>query len=733
MPGLIIDEIHEESHEVGVTNGFIENGSSVASKENVVENIDHENGLTTPSSENGGIETEEETQIVEPSIQQLYENVCEMQSSDRSPSRRSFGSYGDESNIDSELRYLVGGVMREVEIIEEDEEEVQKPENVEDSLTGSGSKKESSSGKVDNSQSASSNTQEKSKKLSSDTSGKSSSKSPQESTSMDNKKEKKGKKAVTGGTLRKPRNSKYGTKEGSGSDNPELGPLLLKQAKDLLSSGDNPQKALALALRATKSFEKYCNSEKPNLDAVMCLHVTAAIYCNLGQYGDAIPLLEQSLQIPVIEEGEDHALAKFAGYMQLGDTYALVGQLENSIMSYMTGLEVQRKVLGETDPRVGETCRYLAEAHVQALRFDEAEKLCQIALDIHISNGSPASLEEAADRRLMALICETKGDHEAALEHLVLASMAMVANGQEAEVASVDCSIGDTYLSLKRYDEAIHAYEKALKALKSSKGENHPAVASVFVRLADLYNKTGQFRDSKTYCENALKIYGKPLPGMAPEETASGLTDISAIYESMNELEPALKLLQKALKVYQDTPGHQSTIAGIEAQMGVIHYMLGSYRESCNSFKSSISKLRANGGKKSAFFGVALNQMGLACVQLYAVNEAIELFEEARGILEQECGPYHPDTLGVYSNLAGTYDAVGRLDDSIEVLEHVVGMREEKLGTANPDVDDEKTRLAELLKEAGRARNRKARSLENLLDSNHLPNNMPINGSGIKV
>lgn len=45
-------------------------------------------------------------------------------------------------------------------------------------------------------------------------------------------------------------------------------------------------------------------------------------------------------------------------------------------------------------------------------------------------------------------------------------------------------------------------------------------------------------------------------------------------------------------------------------------------------------------------------------------------------------------------------------------------MREEKLGTANPDVEDEKKRLAELLKESGRSRNRKGKSLENLLDSN---------------
>lgn len=59
-----------------------------------------------------------------------------------------------------------------------------------------------------------------------------------------------------------------------------------------------------------------------------------------------------------------------------------------------------------------------------------------------------------------------------------------------------------------------------------------------------------------------------------------------------------------------------------------------------------------------------------------------------------------------------------RLDDAIQILEQVVSMREEKLGTANPDVDDEKRRLGELLKEAGRVRSRKVRSLENLLDGN---------------
>ncbi|KAL5582566.1 hypothetical protein UlMin_015008 [Ulmus minor] len=654
--------------------------------------------------------------VVDTSIEQLYYNVCEMQSSDQSPSRASFGSYGEESRIDSELRHLVGdvddlGITKEV---------------VADM-------KEEGNGVVVNSPSSSKRSARKGKKLAmlradSGTSAKASpnSKSPHEKPPLDKRYEKSPRKLNAVLLMNKQRNGalRRAKLQNGGEDlpvheldNPDLGPILLKQAKDMISSGENQQRTLEVALRALKSFEK-CLDEKPSLEMVMCLHVLAAIYCNLGKYEEAIPVLERSIDIPVIEDGQDHALAKFAGCMQLGDTYAMIGQIENSILFYTAGLEIQKQVLGETDSRCGETCRYVAEAHVQALQFDEAEKLCQMALDIHKENGSPASLEEAADRRLMGLICDSKGDYEAALEHYVLASMAMASSGQETEVASVDRSIGDAYLSLARYDEAIFAYQKAINVFKSVKGENHPAVASVFVRLADLFNKIGKFKESKSYCENALKIYTRPNPGIPSEEIASGLIDVSAIYQSMNELKQALKLLKKALKIFGNAPGQQNTIAGIEAQMGVMYYMMGKYLDSYNTFKSSIDKFRASGEKKSALFGIALNQMGLACVQRYSINEAADLFEEARTILEKEYGPYHPDTLGVYSNLAGTYDAMGRLNDAIELLEYVVGMREEKLGTANPDVDDEKRRLAELLKEAGRARTRKGISLETLLDTN---------------
>ncbi|XP_076959569.1 protein KINESIN LIGHT CHAIN-RELATED 3-like [Bidens hawaiensis] len=669
MPGLAVDEVVEDT----VFDEMPEKGNLSKTKENLV--------LTKSTNDAAAVhatpgDAGASRAVVEPSIKELYDNVCDMQSSDQSVSRLSYGSDGEESRIDSELRHLVGGEMKEVEILKETEE-------VSNQNEGENSK--SHSVKASKSQ------------LESEASSVSSpkSKTHKKSNLLAKKANKKSRKPVV---------------DDKDSDR---GPYLLKQARDLMSSGSNPRKALDLALQAASCFKE------SSLDIVMCKHVTAAIYCSLGQYNEAIPILEQSIEIPMVNESQDHALAKFSGLMQLGDTYSMLGQLEHSLKCYTLGLEVQREVLGDSDPRIGETCRYLSEAYVQALDFNKAESFCKMAIEIHLQNGLQA--EEAADRRLMGLIYESKSDHEGALEHLVLASMTMVAIGQETEVSFVDLSIGDTYLSLSKYDEAIFAYQKALASLKSSKGENHPSVASVFARLADLCYKTGKFKKSKTYCENALHIYENPVSGIPLEEIACGFTNIAAIYESMEDVDQALDLLHKALKIYSDVPGQQSTVAGIEAQMGVMYYVLGKYSESYDSFKNAIFKLRVSSEKKSGFFGIALNQMGLACVQRYAINEAIECFEEARVVLEGEYGAFHPDTLAVYSNLAGTYDAVGRLDDAIKILEHIVEAREEKLGTAGFDVEDEKKRLAELLKEAGKVRSRKARTLETLFDSNDQP------------
>lgn len=136
--------------------------------------------------------------------------------------------------------------------------------------------------------------------------------------------------------------------------NPDLGPFLLKLARDTVSSGDSPSKALDYAIRASKSFEMCFG---PSLELAMSLHMVAAIYSIMGRFKEAIPILEQSVEIVDTQNGLDHALTKFSGYMQLGDTYSMLGQLDKSIVCYRLGLNVQIEALGDSDLRVAETCR----------------------------------------------------------------------------------------------------------------------------------------------------------------------------------------------------------------------------------------------------------------------------------------------------------------------------------------------------------------------------------------
>lgn len=116
-------------------------------------------------------------------------------------------------------------------------------------------------------------------------------------------------------------------------------------------------KALDYAIRASKSLER---CPVPGVELAMSLHVVAAIYTSLGRLEEAVPVLERSIEaVSDVGTGSEsyRALVRFSGYMQLGDTYSMMGQLEQSISCYGSGLEVQIEALGESDPRVAETYR----------------------------------------------------------------------------------------------------------------------------------------------------------------------------------------------------------------------------------------------------------------------------------------------------------------------------------------------------------------------------------------
>jgi hypothetical protein len=147
-------------------------------------------------------------------------------------------------------------------------------------------------------------------------------------------------------------------------DNPDLGPFLLKQARDAMVSGEGggaALRALEFAERAARALER--RGAGAELDLAMSLHVAAAIHCGLGRHADAVPVLQRAVAVVTrTDRGgeEEWSLAAFSGWMQLGDTHAMLGRMDDSIACYGKGLQIQMAALGDRDPRVAETCRSFA-------------------------------------------------------------------------------------------------------------------------------------------------------------------------------------------------------------------------------------------------------------------------------------------------------------------------------------------------------------------------------------
>ncbi len=128
-----------------------------------------------------------------------------------------------------------------------------------------------------------------------------------------------------------------------------------------------------------------------------------------------------------------------------------------------------------------------------------AEEYFQKALDVL---GDQPSLEAAACRRYLGVMCSLKGQHRKTLEHhlegLRLYKMAGCRYGQ----AKVYDSIGRTFLANNRMEEAIFSFKKA-ESICRRLGANS--------ELATLYGKLGQVYMIREDYETAVKYFRRDL------------------------------------------------------------------------------------------------------------------------------------------------------------------------------------------------------------------------------
>ncbi|CAM6101441.1 unnamed protein product [Calypogeia fissa] len=446
-----------------------------------------------------------------------------------------------------------------------------------------------------------------------------------------------------------------------------VGTLYIKLGQEYDANGEGADQVLRCGQKALSIFQT--KKEDVRLEVAMALHLIAIAYVRQEKYEASLPVLHEALELFESKGGEQSRAAKCAVRFLLGEALSGFGKADEALGHLRTAVKEQELLLGEDHVQIGKSYRKIAEVLANVMKHDEALPFAQKALQIHIKVHGEGSMDEAIDRRLLAVIHIGLENHEKALEQHVIVRKLLSGTEHGSQTVFVDISTADTEITLGKYDDAISSLETALS--KVEKGSAMHGLA--LVNLAKVYERKKQPDVADKYAKEVVEILeNKLLTNSDPLAVAEGYTELAALYEKIGQTESAIDMLRKAHAIYAPIPNQRNAVAGTQAQIGMLLFFTGRVEEAVPFLETAAENLEGAVGEQNFALAMVLNHLGVAKVELEILEDAVEHFERAKYIFDEVLGSDHDDTIAVARNLVNTYSLLDRLDDAIKYQKEVV-------------------------------------------------------------
>lgn len=277
-------------------------------------------------------------------------------------------------------------------------------------------------------------------------------------------------------------------------------------ARELLDSGSKRLQASLQDQPATKAA---------------LLSTVGAVYDSLGQYQDALPLLDEALQL----QSQEHDDSRIETLLELGRARIGAGELSRAEAPLQEALRLAQSDAGSTSIETGRALWTLGVLRHQQGKFGDAKNLYV---------------------RSLALL-ET-------------------ANAPQTDVAGVLGELAKVYSREQQWQLAKQAYERALEIDRRILGDDHPRVAFRMQNLAIVAQNMGDLKQAEDLYRDALQreehSYGERLPETAITKGNYGL------------------LLQREGRLVEAEPLLRDAVSIRLALYGPSHYLVGYARVS---------------------------------------------------------------------------------------------------------------------------------------------------------
>jgi predicted ATPase len=267
--------------------------------------------------------------------------------------------------------------------------------------------------------------------------------------------------------------------------------------------------------------------------------------------------------------------------------------------------------------------------------------------------------------------------NDAAIRHYSAALQLQKELGQEGTLAWADLhfKLGEVYVHVGRYEEAITSYQQALDAA----GQNWEVEqqARTLRKIGWTHQLRGQYREALEWLIRAREVAESAPPVAKSRQMARILADTGAVHIRRAEYKTGITLIERALDLLAKLPKDLERVRDegwAYTRLGVAHVHQGNFQEARTFFEQSLT-LRAQAGD---LVGIATlhNNLGYVAHHLQGdLQAAIQSYQRSLDVCHQI--GYRYMMAMASNNLGLAHQALGNYRQAIVYYQHSLRIRQE--------------------------------------------------------
>ena len=370
----------------------------------------------------------------------------------------------------------------------------------------------------------------------------------------------------------------------------------------------------------------------------------------------------------------------------IAEAYMDLGVYPEARTQFERALDIDRRVLGEKDPKTLRTMSRLGTLDKLQGKFAQAEQLLSQTLGIqrHVLGPEHADTLYTANNLASTYQNEGKYAQAEALHSQTLEIRRRVLGPEHSYTLTSMNNLAIDYFSEGKYAQAEALLTQALEIRRRVAGPDHPDTLKPMVNLASVYHLEGKYAQAEQLDSQALEIERRVL-GPEHPDTLATMQSLANTYSSEGKHAQAEALLSQVLEIQRRVlgPDHPETLRTMSA-LAAEYGNEGDNEKAEQLLSQALEIERRVLGPDHPDTLITMVNVGVANATLGNYAQAEQIFSQAQEAAHRVLGPEDRITLGIASEHAAVYQMQGKYALAEKYFAQVLAGRRHVLGNEAP-------------------------------------------------